>query len=109
MLPAEHRDAVVVVQVERRRDLLVRDIDRAVLDPAAPLLDDDAELRAHVLLGHAQIDHTVCLELHDAAQAVLGHALVVDGRVLVGDGVVAPAKPRDHAGELARARACPSP
>ncbi len=48
-----------------------------------------------------QVDHAVGFHLHHLAEAVLGDALEIGGRVVAGEGVVLAAEAADDLGELA--------
>ena len=101
VLPANDRDAVVVVHVQRGVHLLVEQSGRVVLDARAAFLEDDVALGDDLFFGKAEVDHAVGLHPHHGLQAVRGDALEVSRDVMAGEGVVLAAKARDNLGELA--------
>jgi hypothetical protein len=68
---------------------------------ASGLLQHHVALRRHLGLDEVEVAHAVRLHDHGGLEMLLGEALEVVGGIVRGDGVVAPAEPRHHAGELA--------
>ena len=64
MLPADHRYAVGMVEIERRAHLLVEQRRRIVVGARPALLDNDVALGQDIGVGKHEIDHAVGLELH---------------------------------------------
>ncbi len=79
---AEQAAAVGVIGKARCTELLVEQKHRAHF-LAAPLVQHGADLRLHVLVADLEVDHAVCLDLHQLGQLLLGKALGILG-VLVG-------------------------
>src|SRR6476660_10597345 len=102
MLPADDRNAVGMLGVQRRHHLLLQNARWIVVDAAAALLEYDLALGGYILLAQAQISHTVGLHGHRRGQSILGHALEIGGDVVIGESVVLTAIPRHDLGELPR-------
>jgi len=100
--PADDRDAVGVVLVQRRRHLLGQDAGWIVLGARTALFEDHLALGRHVLGVQLEVDHAVGLHLHHRLETLLGDALKVSRIVVRGEGVVLTAHARDGFGELAR-------
>ncbi len=90
-----------MVEIDRRPDRLVEQRRRAVVDAAAPFLDDDLALGQHHGIADHQILHAIGLELHDERQPIDCDGLMKGGVVLGGEGVVPAAILRDQTRELA--------
>ena len=101
MVPADHRAAVRVVEIERGHHLLVQARFRVVGDPHVVFLEHDVTLGQHVLVLQDEAGHAVGLELHHAGQLVARHALEIAGVVGRGEGVLVAADLEYGLGELA--------
>ena len=100
--PADRRDAVGVVQKQRRNQLFVQQRGGLVIDPHAPLFEHDIALRTHPRIVEDEAGHAVRFEPHQHFQPVAGDGLVIAGIVRRGECIVPPAGLRDKLRELAR-------
>ena len=107
--PADHRNAVRMMVVLGRVELLAQARARIVVDPLRALLEHDAALVQHFLLAELQVGHAVGLHLHDQLEAIPGDGLEVAGVIGAGERVLVAAIARDDARELAgrQTRRCP--
>ena len=99
--PADHRHAVRVVEVERRRHLLGKQRAGVVVGALAALLQDHLALGLDRVLRQHQVAHPVGLHRHHRLEPVGGDALEIGGVVARGEGVVLPAVLGDDLGERA--------
>jgi len=86
--PSNDRPVVGMGQVHRRLDPLDQKAHRRILHRLPPLLADDRHLGLELLLHQEQVLHPVGFQLERDLQAVGRHALVEDGAVAGGKGVV---------------------
>ncbi len=101
VFPADDRDAVGVVEEQRRLRLLPHDRARIVLGAGAALFENHQPFAVDLLLRDRQVGHPVGLDLHHHFQAVAGHALVIAGIVARGQRVLLAAIGGDDLGEHA--------
>jgi hypothetical protein len=104
VVPADHRNAVGMIEVERGVDQLEELRPRIVVDPTAPLLANHLALRQHDLVGQLETRHAVGLMLHDDLEPVAGDALEIAGVVPRGERVLATAVLGDDTRELSWAK-----
>mmetsp|Transcript_7085 Transcript_7085/g.11546 ORF Transcript_7085/g.11546 Transcript_7085/m.11546 type:complete len:424 (-) Transcript_7085:2404-3675(-) len=100
--PAYDRNAIAVVEVLRRVELLAEKGAWIILHPLIALLDDDIALGQDLLLTKADIDHPVALHCHHQLKPVRGHPLVIRCHIIAGEGIVPSAIGRHGCGKLAR-------
>jgi hypothetical protein len=99
--PADDRDAVGVVVVERGAHLFVEQATGGGIDPLGAFFEDHGAFGHDLFVGEAQVAHAVGLHLHHQAEAVGGHTLEIAGVIPRGEGVVRAAVVLDDAGKLA--------
>jgi hypothetical protein len=104
MLPAEHGQAVGVIEEQRRLHHLVEPAVGVVVDPLASLLDDDVALGQELGIAEAEVRHAVGFEGHHRGEMLGRDGLVEGGIVLGGEGIVLAAHQRYTVRELARRR-----
>ena len=69
LVPADHRPAIGMVEIQRGHDLLGQPRVRIVGDAHVVFFEHDVALGQHVLILEDQAGHAVGLELHHAARA----------------------------------------
>ena len=101
LVPADHRAAIGMIEIQRRHDLLGQPRVRIVGDPHVEFFEHDVALRQHVLVLENQAGHAIGLELHHLGQLLARHALEIAGVVGGGEGVLVAADPEHGLGEFA--------
>ena len=107
--PADDRNAVRVVDEERRRHRLGQLRSRIGLDTHPALLENDVPLGRDDGIVEEQVRHPIGLEVHHRAEMLARDALEIGGVVERGEGVLLAAEAGDDLRELARrdASRCP--
>jgi hypothetical protein len=90
-----------MVEIQRRHDLFGEPRIRAVGDAHVVLFEHHVALGQYVLVLQHQAGHAIGLELHHAAELVLGDALVIAGVVRRGESVLVAADALHRCGKLA--------
>ena len=100
MAPADHGDAVAMIEVLCGILLLTKERARAVLGALVALFNNDFALCEDVIIREADIDHAVALKAHHQLESIRGHALEISGVVIACEGVVCAAIARDRGRKL---------
>jgi hypothetical protein len=90
-----------MIEIKRRRYQLIEDRQRLAVDYGAALLDHHLPLGRHLLIDQLEVAHAVGFHGHRRLQMLLGQPLEIVGRIVGGDGVVAPAQAGHHVRQLA--------
>ncbi len=101
LVPADHRAAVGMVEIERGHDLLGQPRIRIVGDAHVEFFQHDVALGQHVLILEDETGHAVGLELHHAGELVARHALEIAGVIVGGESVLVATDLEYGLGELA--------
>ena len=95
--PADHRDAIGVVLIQRGGKFLAQQRLGTALDALAALFEHDIALGADHVIGQGQAAHAVGLEIHHAGQGIGRHGFKIGGDVGGGEGIEIAAQ-RRHGG-----------
>ena len=101
VVPADHRAAIGMIEIERRHDLLNKPRFRIIGDPHIVFFEHHVALGQHVLVLQDKTGHAVGLEFHHLAELFARHALVIAGVVSRGERVLIAAHVQHGLRELA--------
>ena len=106
MAPADHRRAIGMVDIKRRQHAFLQLRAGIAVRAHLAFLDHDIALGKDFRPFQHEAGHAVGLQRHHRAEMFFGHALVIGGVIIRGEGVFLPAKPGDEFRKLTLGMLC---